>query len=100
MSDQPRRQPRVLLLEVEVRTNERTGRPWYAAWFGRGRKDRVVVCMKTTLSLLNRSRRFATIRSSISHNGFGWCPHRVCAQRHNRAVMGSAGGACHSSIES
>jgi hypothetical protein len=31
------RKPRVLLLEVEVRTSERTGRPWYAAWLGKAR---------------------------------------------------------------
>lgn len=34
MSD---RKPRVLLLEVEVRTSERTGRQWYSAWLGRCR---------------------------------------------------------------
>ena len=34
MSD---RKPRVLLLEAEVRTSERTGRPWYSAWLGRCR---------------------------------------------------------------
>ena len=31
------RKPRVLLLEVEVRTSGRTGRPWYAAWLGKAR---------------------------------------------------------------
>jgi hypothetical protein len=31
------RRPRVLLLEVEIRTSERTGRPWYSAWLGRAR---------------------------------------------------------------
>ena len=36
MSDRPR-QARVLLLEVEIRTSERTGRPWYSAWLGKGR---------------------------------------------------------------
>lgn len=34
MSD---RKPRVLILEVEVRTSERTGRQWYSAWLGRCR---------------------------------------------------------------
>ena len=31
------RAPRVLLLEVEVRTSERTGKPWYSAWLGKCR---------------------------------------------------------------
>ena len=31
------RKPRVLLLEVEIRTSERTGRAWYSAWLGRAR---------------------------------------------------------------
>jgi hypothetical protein len=31
------RKPRVLLLEVEIRTSARTGRPWYSAWLGRAR---------------------------------------------------------------
>ena len=31
------RRPRVLLLEAEIRTSERTGRPWYSAWLGRCR---------------------------------------------------------------
>ncbi|MGD9508352.1 MAG: hypothetical protein AB7O95_03280 [Geminicoccaceae bacterium] len=34
MSD---RKPRVLLLEVEIRTSERTGRHWYSAWLGKAR---------------------------------------------------------------
>ena len=34
MSD---RKPRVLLLEAEIRTSERTGRQWYSAWLGRCR---------------------------------------------------------------
>jgi hypothetical protein len=29
--------PRVLLMKVEIRTSERTGRPWYAGWLGRAR---------------------------------------------------------------
>ena len=29
--------PRALLLEVEIRTSERTGRPWYSAWLGKAR---------------------------------------------------------------
>ena len=32
-----RRRPRVLLLEAEIRTSGRTGRPWYSAWLGRCR---------------------------------------------------------------
>lgn len=31
------RKPRVLLLEAEIRTSERTGRQWYSAWLGRCR---------------------------------------------------------------
>lgn len=31
------RKPRVLLLEAEIRTSERTGRQWYSAWLGRAR---------------------------------------------------------------
>jgi hypothetical protein len=31
------RAPRVLLLEVEVRTSERTGRQWFSAWLGKAR---------------------------------------------------------------
>ena len=31
------RKPRVLLLEVEIRSSERTGRAWYSAWLGRAR---------------------------------------------------------------
>jgi hypothetical protein len=31
------RKPRVLLLEAEIRTSERTRRQWYSAWFGRCR---------------------------------------------------------------
>ena len=34
MSD---RKPRILLLEAEIRTSERTGRQWYSAWLGRCR---------------------------------------------------------------
>jgi hypothetical protein len=29
--------PRVMLMEVEIRTSERTGRPWYSARLGRAR---------------------------------------------------------------
>ena len=32
-----RRRPRVMLLEAEIRTSGRTGRPWYSAWLGRCR---------------------------------------------------------------
>lgn len=31
------RKPRVLLLEVEIRASERTGRAWYSAWLGKAR---------------------------------------------------------------
>ncbi len=31
------RKPRVLLVEVEIRTSERTGKVWYSAWLGRAR---------------------------------------------------------------
>ena len=31
------RKPRVLLLEAEIRTSERTGRQWYSAWLGKAR---------------------------------------------------------------
>jgi hypothetical protein len=31
------RKARVLLMEVEARVSERTGRPWYAAWLGKAR---------------------------------------------------------------
>jgi hypothetical protein len=29
--------PRVLLMEVEIRSSERTGRPWCSAWLGKAR---------------------------------------------------------------
>lgn len=31
------RKPRVLLVEVEIRTSERTGKAWYSAWLGKAR---------------------------------------------------------------
>lgn len=31
------RKPRVLLLEAEIRTSDRTGRTWYSAWLGKAR---------------------------------------------------------------
>jgi hypothetical protein len=37
MSYDRERKARVLLMEVEKRTSERTGRPWYSAWLGRAR---------------------------------------------------------------
>jgi hypothetical protein len=31
------RKPRVLLMEIEQRVSERTGRPWHSAWLGRAK---------------------------------------------------------------
>jgi hypothetical protein len=37
MTHDRERRPRVLLMEVEARVSERTGRPWYSAWLGKAR---------------------------------------------------------------
>jgi hypothetical protein len=37
MSHDRERRPRALFAELEIRTSERTGRPWYSAWLGRAR---------------------------------------------------------------